>query len=110
MNNYGYVYLICDAANDTFKIGVTRNKESNYRLKKLQTGNSTELFIVSEYYTEYPFRLEKMLHGYFTDKHEYNEWFKLDNNEVSNFVSICKMLENNIKALKDNPYFMKNIR
>ena len=44
----GYIYLICDPANDTYKIGVTRDINSN-RLKKLQTGNSTELHIVYIY-------------------------------------------------------------
>ena len=52
----GYIYLICDPANDTYKIGVTRDINSN-RLKKLQTGNSTELHIVYIYKCEYPFRL-----------------------------------------------------
>lgn len=47
----GYVYLICDPATDRFKIGVTRDLKSN-RLKKLQTGNSTELFIRDIYETE----------------------------------------------------------
>ena len=53
-NTEGYVYLICDPANTTFKIGVTRDLKSQ-RIKKLQTGNSTELFISSIYKTKYPF-------------------------------------------------------
>lgn len=47
-DNSGYVYLICDPANNTYKIGVTRNLKSK-RLKKLQTGNSTELHICKYY-------------------------------------------------------------
>lgn len=109
MDSSGYVYLICDASNDTFKIGVTRNKDSR-RLKKLQTGNSTDLFIMNEFLSRYPFRLEKMLHGYFSNKHEYNEWFRLDSNDVANFGSICAMFEDDIRRLNDNPFFMKNIR
>lgn len=105
----GYVYLICDPANDTYKIGVTRNINSN-RLKKLQTGNSTELHIVTTYKCDYPFRLEKMLHNHFNSKHEYNEWFNLQGNDVFSFIEVCERLNNNIKCLLDNPFFNKNLK
>lgn len=105
----GYVYLICDPANDTYKIGVTRNIESN-RIKKLQTGNSTELHIVNIYQCDYPFRLEKMLHLYFHTKHELNEWYNLSINDIVNFNNICETLNNRIKCLYDNPFFMKDIK
>lgn len=105
----GYVYLICDPNNDTFKIGVTRDLNSN-RLKKLQTGNSTELHIVSTYKCDYPFRLEKMLHGKFANKQKLNEWFKLECNDVINFKTICKETNNILLSLMDNPFFIKNIK
>lgn len=105
----GYVYLICDPATDRFKIGVTRDLKSN-RLKKLQTGNSTELFIRDIYETEWPFRLETMLHKHFSEKHVLNEWFKLDVNDVVRFKEICKTLENTIKVLADNPFFSKDLK
>lgn len=105
----GYVYLICDPANDTYKIGVTRNIQSK-RIKKLQTGNSTELHIVHTFFCEYPFRLEKMLHAYFLSKHELNEWYNLETSDVFNFLSICDNLTSQINSLKDNIFFMKNIK
>lgn len=105
----GYIYLMCDPANDTYKIGVTRNLSSN-RIKKLQTGNSTELHIVSTYYYKYPFRLEKMLHFHFRNKQVLNEWFKLDLQDTINFKNTCDMLVERIRVMEDNPFFMKNIR
>ena len=105
----GYVYLICDPSNDRCKIGVTRNLKSN-RVKKLQTGNSTELFIRDIYETEWPFRLESMLHQHFKNKHVLNEWFELDVNDVICFKEICKTLENTIKVLSDNPFFSKGLK
>ena len=105
----GYVYLICDPSNDRFKIGVTRDLKSN-RVKKLQTGNSTELFIRDIYETEWPFRLESMLHQHFKNKHVLNEWFELDVNDVVHFKEICKTLENTIKVLSDNPFFSKDLK
>ena len=105
----GYIYLICDPANNTYKIGVTRNIESN-RLKKLQTGNSTELHIVSIYKCEYPFRLESMIHSYFKTKQELNEWFNLSNEDILLFQNKCKELDNTIHILLNNPFFSKNIK
>lgn len=105
----GYVYLICDPANTTFKIGVTRDLKSN-RIKKLQTGNSTELFISSIYQTKYPFRMETMLHSKYSNKKELNEWFNLDVYEVTHFKETCKEIENIIECLSDNPFFNKNLK
>lgn len=105
----GYVYLICDPANTTFKIGVTRDLKSQ-RLKKLQTGNSTELFISAIYKTKYPFRMESMLHSKFKIKNELNEWFNLNSYEVSHFNDICKEVEETINIMLDNPFFNKNLK
>jgi len=54
------VYLICDAKNNTYKIGVSKNVDK--RLKQLQTGNSNDLHLVYKIRTEHPFILESMLH------------------------------------------------
>lgn len=105
----GYIYLVCDPANDTFKIGVTRNLNSN-RFKKLQTGNSTEIHIVNTYQCDYPFRLEKMLHFKFSNKRELNEWFNLDAYDVSHFIEICEETNKLLKTMLQNPFFAKNIR
>lgn len=105
----GYVYLICDPAKDMFKIGVTRDLASQ-RVKRLQTGNSTELFIHTIYKTKYPFRLESMLHKRFQSKKELNEWFHLDIDDVLNFEQTCKSLESQIECLLDNPYFSKDLK
>ena len=105
----GYVYLICDPSNDRFKIGVTRDLKSN-RVKKLQTGNSTELFIHTIYETDWPFRLETMLHNHFKNKRVLNEWFELDVNDVVGFKDTCDTLNNNIKILADNPFFSKDLK
>ncbi len=105
----GYVYLICDPATDTYKIGVTKNIVQN-RLKKLQTGNSSELHIITYKETEYPYKLESMLHNMFKYKLEHGEWYKLDPDDVFNFNKTCDMLINRIKILLDNPYFNKNLK
>lgn len=102
----GYVYLIEDENNKTYKIGVTRNKNSN-RLKKLQTGNSTELHIIYIFETQYPFRLESMLHNNYKNFQVLNEWYKLDENQIEEFPKKCELFNKNIITLKSNPYFNK---
>lgn len=87
--NFVVVHLICDPANDAYKIGVTRTLKSR-RIKKLQTGNPTELHIVHIYETEYPFRLEKMLHTHFVLKHILNEWYSLDVKDIVDFSKTCE--------------------
>lgn len=105
----GYVYLICDPSNSTFKIGVTRDLKSQ-RLKKLQTGNSTELFIAGLYKTKYPFRMESMLHTKYRPKNELNEWFNLEARDIGQFNNICKEIEDTIDSLLDNPFFSKDLK
>lgn len=105
----GYVYLICDPEANRFKIGVTRENIKE-RIKKLQTGNSTELFISSYYESRFPFRLEKMLHNKFKEKKELNEWFNLENKDIFNFKKICEQQEELINLLLTNPFFSKGIR
>ena len=59
----GYVYLIEDTDNNRYKIGVT--KDLDKRLRNLQTGNSNQLKFLCAYKTNYPYRLESMLHRKF---------------------------------------------
>ena len=104
----GFVYLICDPANDYYKIGVTTGSIEN-RIKKLQTGNGTELHITSWYECEYPFKLEKLLHAKFCTKRETGEWFKLDAYEVIHFKEVCEDTQKTLDLLMENPYFNKSL-
>lgn len=104
----GWVYLICDVSNDTYKIGVTRS-DVEKRLKKLQTGNSTELILTNKFWCEYPFRLESMLHTKFKLKKELNEWYRLEPEEVEHFTFYCTEIDRTIHNLLDNPFFSKNL-
>lgn len=89
-----YVYLICDPANETFKIGITSGKIEN-RIKKLQTGNSTKLFISQYYYSKFYREIEYSLHKIYFNKRTdaENEWFNLTIDDINNFQNTCKKLE-----------------
>jgi hypothetical protein len=106
MKKKGYVYLICDNKNEVFKIGVTK-KSIDKRIKELQTGNATELFISKYHESEYPYMVENMLHSHFNVNKVLNEWFELSADNVNKFNEICDEMENRIESLKDNPFFKK---
>lgn len=104
-----YVYLIGENSESNFyKIGVTKKNNITERKKELQTGNPNELIIVDYFETTNPYKLEKMLHNHFWKNNELNEWFYLDNNNVSEFKSTCEKYQYIIDSLKNNPFFNKN--
>jgi hypothetical protein len=103
----GIVYLIEDRNNNTYKIGVTKGDPVK-RLKKLQTGNSSELVLKYTYECEYPYRLETLLHTQYKLVNELNEWFSLEN--PNEFLDKCAQLNNIIDSLKCNPFFSKNLK
>ena len=104
----GYVYLIGELDNPgNYKIGSTRAKNINTRLKHLQTGNSSELYIKESFETDYPFKLEKMLHNHFKDKNLIGEWFELSKADTEAFKGICEEKTIVIESLKDNPFYFK---
>jgi hypothetical protein len=79
-------------------------------MRQLQTGNGTELHIVNYHETFYPFMVEKHLHMKFHAKREHGEWFKLNIEDISLFPTLCKDYEALIESLKDNSFFVKNLR
>lgn len=104
----GFIYLIGETNNNgRYKIGSTRAKDVNKRLKQLQTGNSSELFIKDYYETDNPFKLEKMLHNRFKSSSLIGEWFDLSETDTKDFRDICEGFEKIIESLKENPFYFK---
>ena len=102
----GYVYLIGETNNNgRYKIGSARAKDVNHRLKQLQTGNASELYIKEAFETEHPFKLEKMLHNHFKYKNLNGEWFELSEADTEAFKGICEEKMKVIDSLKDNPFY-----
>jgi len=103
----GVVYLLGDLGKEgVYKIGVTTGKIEN-RIKKLQTGNSGEIYLINSYNTDHPFIMEKMLHTkYFADR-SLGEWFELPFDEVVKFSETCEKMQNTINVLKENYFFKK---
>ena len=106
----GYVYLILEVneyGDEHHKIGISKN-EPEKRLKQLQTGNPNRIDILKFYESENYKRVEKWLHSRFGSKKTLaeNEWFKLSNDDVLNFIEICKKVDETINLLlKENPFY-----
>ena len=104
----GYVYLIGEIGdNGRYKIGSTRAKKIETRLKQLQTGNSSELYVKESFETEYPFKLEKMLHNHFKSSNLIGEWFELSEADTKAFKGVCEDKTKIIESLKNNPFYFK---
>jgi len=102
----GFVYLIGESDNEgKYKIGSTRAKDINTRMKQLQTGNSSSLFLKSYYETDKPFKLETMLHNKFKEKNIIGEWFEMNAEDIMAFNEICDKYQNIINSLDENPFF-----
>lgn len=110
MKDGGYVYVLGDfTKTNIYKIGVTRGNVEK-RIKKLQTGNSGEIFLCVKYWTKYPFFIERRLHHKFSENRIMNEWFMLETEDVNQIKSIIQKEEELIETMKDNPFFVKQLR
>ena len=104
----GWIYLIGQRDDpNKFKIGVTKGSIEK-RLKKLQTGNAEELYVLKNFQTETPFTLEKMLHRHFAPNRMVGEWFYLNDDDIKKFPDTCSTYQETIDSLKDNPFFKPN--
>lgn len=102
----GFVYLLADFGRDNvYKIGVTTGTIEN-RIKKLQTGNSGEIYIADYFKSNAPFFVERWLHKHYTSKRVLNEWFELPIEEISRFKEVCQKYETlyeDVERYKNNP-------
>jgi len=98
----GFVYLLCDG--EKFKIGMTKQKDINKRIKELQTGNPNEIWLRSYYETDNPLRIEQMMHARYKTNNILNEWFNMGADDVIKFKDTCALCESILNSMKDNPF------
>jgi len=101
----GWVYLINESDTSNYKIGVTKAKTVNKRKLELQTGNSNELILCRKFETNYPYKLENMLHNHYHLKRLVGEWFYLTDAQATEFIEICKSKHRLIRYLLENNEF-----
>ena len=107
----GFVYLILQVDVDgfeTFKIGVSKN-DPHLRVKQLSTGNPNQISLLYLYESEYYKKIENLLHRKYKAKQTLanNEWFVLDEIDVSSFIDECKRSDELIAFMSKNNHFYK---
>jgi hypothetical protein len=114
MSGYIYlmfkVYLISANYPDSqyYKIGWTK-RDPIKRLKELKTGNSQELELVDFFESKWGPRIESNLHKFFNQNRCEGEWFKLNQEDVSNFRELCQKNHNMFELMeKENSWFRQS--
>lgn len=107
----GLVYLINEDGTDNYKIGVTKSKNEKHRKRTLQTGNSKKLETIYSFKTDYPYRIETMLHNHYSMVRIRcnGEWFILTNEEVLGFLPLCERLAKDLKFLMESNYYYQKM-
>ena len=96
-----YIYLIQSLENGYYKIG--KSKNPNKRIEQLQTGNSSELKMISTYQSDgFSNKIEKVLHRKYFHLKKEGEWFELSIKEEVEFQEECKKIEKKLLFLKKN--------
>lgn len=101
----GFIYLINESGTSNYKIGVTKARTINRRKLELQTGNSNELILCRSFETDYPYKLEKMLHNHYHKTRMVGEWFELTDDEAIDFTNVCEKYLGTINYLLVNNEF-----
>jgi hypothetical protein len=101
------VYLISSETNGSkiYKIGITRRKVTE-RLKEFRTGNASILTIENVYTSPYGSKIESYFHGMYKSKNVGGEWFNLNQNDIDNFITNCKKIDDNFNFLEKNKTFL----
>ena len=87
----GFVYLVKQSINGYCKIGKSKNPYK--RLQSLQTGNPLEVVVLERVFSLDCFKLEHLLHQYFSAYWIRGEWFDLSDELISEFGAIAMKLD-----------------
>jgi hypothetical protein len=102
------IYLISSEINNDilYKIGITK-RDVNKRIKELKTGNAATLNIVNIFESKWASKIEANLHQTYKTKNVSGEWFRLKDDEITNFVTRCQSIHDNFELLnKSNTWFI----
>lgn len=105
----GYIYLLMTnlGHEELYKIGVTKSNVQS-RIKQLQTGNASKIQLLHVYESPHYMKIEKWLHARFNllQTESKNEWFRLSNQDITDFLKTCQKGEETIVFMKkNNPFF-----
>jgi hypothetical protein len=107
----GYVYLLLEVnieGKERYKIGISKNHPDK-RVKQLQTGSSNKISTLNYFESANYKKIERLIHLRFHNKKTDGgtEWFALDDEDITSFISICKEYDNMVSFMKENNSFYK---
>lgn len=82
------VYIIEVRDTGLYKIGVT--KDIKKRISQLQTSNPYEFYLIDFFVTPKSWELERILHNKYKLNRYKREWFKLNNDEITEACKFAK--------------------
>lgn len=100
------VYLIRATLKDgslQYKIGVS--KHPNKRLLENKTSNPNNLELLKTYHSTIPYLVETSLKNFYQMYNIGGEWFDLSDEDVDNFETTCKRIEDNLKIIQSGTLF-----
>lgn len=103
----GFVYLLRSTGDydSYYKIGITRSKNIEKRIKQIQTGNHNKVTCVNYFQSKHFSKIEKTLHNYYSHLRKEGEWFELDLSHEANFKKICEKIHNNLEIINNHSIF-----
>lgn len=104
----GYIYLIRNNDNQTYKIGYTFKNNYDDRLKESQRGSSSLLDVLKFVHVKMVKKVVEMVKSLFKNKKLNGSWYKLEIQDLLDFENTCKEQENIALKLLSNPFFNKN--
>jgi hypothetical protein len=110
MSDFGFIYFIYDFQTKQTKIGKT-SKHPAYRLKELQTANSTKLELIHFYESTQMSEEESILHNKYRQYRALGEWFELPLPillEITHAIPEQTQQANSIVKLENNSVELKS--
>ena len=96
----GYVYVLSDRENGTYKIGRTKNLEQ--RVRSIRTGNPNRIDLVAYAMCEDTVQAEKRVHNLYTyRRRKGKEWFDLTDQEVEELKTLLLRITTDFKHEKN---------
>lgn len=96
----GYVYLLKTELDGkyVYKVGYSKNNPLK-RIKQLQTGSPNEISIESFYESIHARKIETVIHRLKKPNRIMGEWFMFNENEVSEFKTLCSTIDLNMMLI-----------
>ena len=101
------VYLVKQIDDEKYKVGVTKDIEQ--RLRTLQVSNPEKLELITTFESQdWAYKIEAAFKRNYKPKRTLGEWFRLDKNDVTDFLTFCAKKDSDFKYMYEHNEFFRN--